>query len=63
MNRGQFVARRLVQMIPVLLGVTIVVFGLLQLIPGDPASAMLGMQARPESLAALRQSLGLDRPL
>ena len=63
MNRGQFVARRLVQMIPVLLGVTLVVFGLLQLIPGDPASAMLGMQARPESLAALRESLGLDRPL
>lgn len=63
MNRGQFVVRRLVQMIPVLLGVTLVVFGLLQLIPGDPASAMLGMQARPESLAALRESLGLDRPL
>ena len=63
MNRGQFVARRLVQMIPVLLGVTLVVFGLLQLIPGDPASAMLGMQARPESLAALRETLGLDRPL
>jgi peptide/nickel transport system permease protein len=63
MNRGQFVVRRLVQMIPVLLGVTLVVFGLLQLIPGDPASAMLGMSARPESLAALRESLGLDRPL
>ncbi len=63
MNRGQFIARRLVQMIPVLLGVTIVVFGLLQLIPGDPATAMLGMQARPESLAALRSELGLDRPL
>jgi len=50
-------------MIPVLFGVTLVVFGLLQLIPGDPASAMLGMQARPESLAALRSELGLDRPL
>lgn len=63
MNRGQFIVRRLVQMIPVLFGVTLVVFGLLQLIPGDPASAMLGMQARPESLAALRSELGLDRPL
>lgn len=63
MNRGQFIVRRLVQMIPVLFGVTLVVFGLLQLIPGDPASAMLGMQARPESLAALRGELGLDRPL
>lgn len=63
MNRGQFIARRLVQMIPVLLGVSLVVFALLQLIPGDPAAAMLGMQARPESLAALRTELGLDRPL
>ncbi len=63
MNRGQFIVRRLVQMIPVLFGVTLVVFGLLQLIPGDPAAAMLGMQARPESLAALRTELGLDRPL
>lgn len=63
MNRGQFIARRLVQMIPVLFGVTIIVFALLQMIPGDPATAMLGMQARPESLAALRSELGLDRPL
>ncbi len=63
MNRGRFIARRLVQMIPVLIGVSLVVFALLQLIPGDPAAAMLGMQARPESLAALRSELGLDRPL
>ncbi|MFN8591798.1 MAG: ABC transporter permease [Thermomicrobiales bacterium] len=63
MNRGQFVVRRLVQMVPVLLGVTIVVFALLQLIPGDPAVTMLGPQARAESLTALREELGLDRPL
>ena len=63
MNRGQFILRRLVQMIPVLIGVTLVVFSLLQLIPGDPATAMLGIQARPESIAALRHELGLDRPL
>ena len=63
MNRGQFIARRLVQMIPVLFGVTIIVFALLQMIPGDPAAAILGAQARPESLAALRTELGLDRPL
>ena len=63
MNRGQFIARRLVHMIPVLFGVTLIVFGLLQLIPGDPALTMLGLQARPESVAALRHELGLDRPL
>lgn len=63
MNRGQFILRRLTQMVPVLFGVTIVVFALLQLIPGDPATTILGMQARPESIAALRHELGLDRPL
>ncbi|MBA3451011.1 MAG: ABC transporter permease [Chloroflexia bacterium] len=63
MNRGQFIARRLAQMIPVLFGITLIVFALLQLIPGDPATTMLGLQARPESVAALRQELGLDRPL
>ena len=63
MNRAHFIARRLVHMIPVLFGVTLIVFALLQLIPGDPATTMLGLQARPESLAALRQELGLDRPL
>ncbi len=50
-------------MVPVLIGITLVVFALLQLIPGDPATTMLGLQARPESIAALRQELGLDRPL
>jgi peptide/nickel transport system permease protein len=63
MNRGQFILRRLAQMIPVLFGITLVVFALLQLIPGDPATTMLGLQARPEAVAALRHELGLDRPL
>jgi peptide/nickel transport system permease protein len=63
MNRGQYIARRLVQMIPVIFGITLIVFALLQLIPGDPATAMLGLQARPEAVAALRHELGLDRPL
>jgi peptide/nickel transport system permease protein len=63
MNRGHFILRRLVQMIPVLFGITLVVFALLQLIPGDPATTMLGLQARPEAIAALRRELGLDRAL
>jgi peptide/nickel transport system permease protein len=63
MNRGQFIVRRLAQMVPVLFGITLVVFTLLQLIPGDPATTILGAQARPDSIAALRRELGLDRPL
>jgi peptide/nickel transport system permease protein len=63
MNLGRYIARRLVQMVPVLFGITVIVFALLQLIPGDPATTMLGVQARPESIAALRRELGLDRPL
>jgi peptide/nickel transport system permease protein len=63
MNRGQYIVRRLALMIPVLFGITVVVFSLLQLIPGDPATTILGVQARPESVAALRHELGLDRPL
>jgi peptide/nickel transport system permease protein len=63
MNRGHFILRRLAQMIPVLFGITLVVFALLQLIPGDPVTTMLGLQARPEAVAALRRELGLDRAL
>jgi peptide/nickel transport system permease protein len=63
MNRGQYVLRRLAQMVPVLIGITVVVFLLIHLVPGDPAQTMLGIHARPEALAALRSELGLDRPL
>lgn len=63
MSRGQYILRRLTQMIPVLFGVTVIVFLLIHLIPGDPAQTMLGTRARPEALEALRRELGLDRPL
>jgi len=63
MNRGRYIVRRLALMIPVLFGITVVVFSLLQLIPGDPATTILGAHARPETVAALRHELGLDRPL
>ncbi len=59
----QYVIRRLVQLVPVLLGVSIVVFGLLNLIPGDPARLFLGPGATPEDIAAMRSRLGLDQPL
>lgn len=63
MSRGQYVVRRLVQMIPVLIGITFIVFLLIHAIPGDPAKTMLGIHARPESISALNHQLGLDKPL
>lgn len=50
-------------MIPVLIGVTIISFVLIHLIPGDPAQVILGVHAQPDNLAAMRHQLGLDRPL
>jgi peptide/nickel transport system permease protein len=50
-------------MIPVLLGVSLVVFLVMHLTPGDPAQLMLGQDATPSSLAELRRTLGLDQPL
>ncbi|WP_369051955.1 ABC transporter permease [Kineococcus terrestris] len=57
------VLRRLASTLLVLLGVSLVVFLLLQLVPGDPARAVLGAGATAESVAAVRAELGLDRPL
>jgi peptide/nickel transport system permease protein len=59
----QFFIRRVLLTIPVLLGVATLVFSLIHLVPGDPVQAMLGESAAPEDVAALRQQLGLDRPL
>lgn len=60
---GRYIARRLVQMVPVVLGITIVVFFLLRLVPGDPAVIILGNKATPENVARLNKSLGLDKPM
>jgi peptide/nickel transport system permease protein len=57
------VFRRLLGLIPVLFGITLVVFFLMQMIPGDVAQAMLGLTATPENVADLRQALGLDQPI
>jgi peptide/nickel transport system permease protein len=59
----QYVVRRLLQFVPVLVIVTIVVFLMVRLIPGDPAAALLGPQAQPEQIARLRATMGLERPL
>jgi peptide/nickel transport system permease protein len=58
-----FIVRRLVLSIPILLLVSIMVFGLIHLIPGDPARVILGQEATPEAVAELRHELGLDKPL
>jgi ABC-type dipeptide/oligopeptide/nickel transport system permease component len=59
----RFLTRRLLLTIPVLLGVATLVFALIHLIPGDPAQAILGETASEEDVQALRERLGLDRPL
>jgi peptide/nickel transport system permease protein len=50
-------------MVPVLLGISVIVFFIMALIPGDPAQAILGSYATAENLADLRHELGLDKPL
>ncbi|MET0692565.1 MAG: ABC transporter permease [Propionibacteriaceae bacterium] len=63
MRHLSYVLRRLVAMIPVLFGVTLIVFFMIHLVPGDPAKTLLGIRATDESVAALRQSFGLDQPI
>src|SRR5438270_13752589 len=58
-----YLARRLAQLIPILVGVSVLVFLFIHLIPGDPAYAMLGERASPESVERIHHQLGLDRPL
>lgn len=56
-----YIGRRILHLIPVLLGMTFIVFFIIRAIPGDPAQVILGQQATEESIAALRQKLGLDQ--
>lgn len=59
----RYLIKRLILVVPVLFGVTVLVFLIMVLIPGDPATAILGSYATPENLARLREELGLNRPL
>jgi peptide/nickel transport system permease protein len=59
----RYLAQRLLLLVPVLLGVSVVVFMVLHLAPGDPAEIMLGSQATKADLGRLRAELGLDEPL
>lgn len=58
-----YIVRRLLLVIPVLFGISIIVFLVISLIPGDPATAILGAFATPENVARINRELGLDRPL
>ena len=55
--------RRLIQAIPVLIGITLVTFAMVHLVPGDPARALVGQRATPEIIASVRHQLGVDQPL
>ena len=60
---GRYILKRLISAIPVLLGITIIVFLIMAMIPGDPATAILGSYATPENVEKLNRDLGLDKPL
>ena len=59
----RYALRRGLTIVPVLLGVSVLVFSFIHLIPGDPALTMLGERATPEKVAEVRARLGLDRPI
>jgi len=63
MRHLAYVGRRLVAMVPVLFGITLIVFFMIHLVPGDPARTLLGVRATDEAVAALHQAFGLDQPL
>ena len=60
---GRFLIQRIASAVPTMLIVTLTIFVLMRMIPGDPASLMLGDLAQPGQVEALRQKMGLDQPL
>ncbi len=60
---GGYILKRLISAIPVLLGITVIVFLIMAMIPGDAATAILGSYATPENVEKLNRDLGLDKPL
>jgi len=60
---GTYLLKRVLSLIPILFGISILVFAILRLVPGDPVSIMLGTEATEESVAVLRAQLGLDQPI
>jgi peptide/nickel transport system permease protein len=62
-TRAAYIRRRLLLMIPIALGVTLLTFLMIHMIPGDPAVTMLGLRASPQRVALLHHEWGLDKPL
>ncbi len=60
---AKYIVRRLLGAIPVLFGLSIILFAFIHMLPGDPAAALLGQHATPELTAQIREQLGLDKPL
>ena len=58
----KFVIKRILMLIPILIGVTFIVFGILSLTPGDPGTLILGLDAKPEAIAKMNHDLGYDKP-
>ena len=58
-----FIVVRVAQMVPVLIGISLAMFVLVRVVPGDPAQVALGLYATPEAMAELRTLWGLDEPL
>ncbi|MBH9796797.1 ABC transporter permease, partial [Clostridioides difficile] len=58
-----YLIRRLWQMIPTLIGVVLLVFFLFKYFGGDPAVALAGLNASPETIASIREQLGLNKPV
>src|SRR5882757_3201207 len=60
---GRFLVKRLAEMVPVVIGITIFAFLLIHLVPGDPVLQVLGPRATPANVANMRAELGIDRSL
>ena len=60
---ASYILKRLISAVPVLFGITLIVFLIMAMIPGDPATAILGSYATPENVEKLNRDLGLDAPL
>lgn len=60
---GEYLLKRVFQLIPILILASVVIFTIMHLIPGDPAQVYAGPDATPDALAAIRKDMGLDQPL
>jgi len=60
---GRYIVKRILLLVPTAFGVSVVIFVMMRLVPGDPITTMLGLEYRPELAAQLKREVGLDQPL